>query len=118
MPKSSNLGGLGGDQDVGRLDVAVNDQILVRILDGCADLLEQVHRTRTSSPAVAVCGRGGCRRCIPSPDTARHLARPPSSSGRCSGVEGGEDLPLGAKATRKALAVHQRPPMSFTATCC
>ena len=49
MPKSSSLGSpVGGDQDVGRLEVAVDDQVLVRVLDGRADAPEEVEPLRRS----------------------------------------------------------------------
>ena len=58
MPKSMILGTrhpiVVGNQDVGRLDVPVNDALLVRVLDGLADLDEQ-------TPAVRVV-RGCSRR--------------------------------------------------------
>ena len=46
MPKSITFGtgtpSLQRDEDVRRLDVAVDDALLVRVLDGLADLDEQI----------------------------------------------------------------------------
>ena len=53
MPKSITLGtgtpSCSVDQDVRRLDVAVDDPLLMRVLDGLADLDEQVQPLARSS---------------------------------------------------------------------
>ena len=53
-PKSMTLGTgsvvVRGDEDVGGFQVAVDDPLLMRVLDGLADLHEQLQPSRNAQP--------------------------------------------------------------------
>jgi hypothetical protein len=97
---------VGRHQDVGRLDVAVDDQVLVRVLNGRADLLEESQPLlRPQVLALAIEVEADAI------DIFHHQVRhalPGRAAVQQAGdvrvVEVGEDLPLGAKATRQRVA--------------
>ena len=81
---------VGGHQDVGRLEVAVDDQVLVRVLDGRADVTEQLEARRGVEPVrVAVVDRSAVPRRTPSRSTAgRPACCRRRAAWRCSDARG------------------------------
>jgi hypothetical protein len=99
----------GGDQDVGGFDVAVNDQMLMGILDSRADLLEQAEPPADVQPVlVAVTIE------TDSVDVfhrqVRHtvFARTPiEQAGDVGVIQVGQDLPFGPEPARQGAGGHQ-----------
>ena len=112
MPKSSSLGTPSCvDEHVGRLDVAVDDQVLVRVLHRRGQLQEEVEpRVGVEFAAIGVVDQ---RRAV---DILHHQVGPSVGGGAAVEqprdvrvVESGEDLPLGAEAADDRIGVH--PPL-------
>ena len=97
-----------GDQHVGRLDVAVDHQVLVRVLHRRGQLQEDVEpRVGVEHARFGVLDQ---RRAV---DELHHQVRPAvgrraavEQPGDVGMVEAGEDLPLGAEAADDGIGVH------------
>ena len=101
MPKSRSLDAVGGDQEL-RLEVAVDDEILMRVVDGRRRLQEKRSRARDRQPVPVAVGVDGHAVDVLHHQIGRRLRCARRRAGaRCSGARAGEDLPLGWKRRRK-----------------
>ena len=90
------VGAVGGDEDVTRLEVAVEDEVLVRVVDGLADGAEEAEALLDGEPALVAVSRDGAALDVLHREVGQPLLGHAAveEAGDVRMAEGGEDLAL------------------------